>query len=470
MTAAGEKGIIISFLLKGTLIAFFALFLMIDTFPNRSFTSAAISQVLIDPRLLFACLILFPWSKVERLAQSTGRLRLAQSTALAAIGILAISHIVMLMSSSHTLMEHRKAETELNKDKKLYANLGKKYPNMLEVGDFDPEIHEREVTAALFDWVAARVPGDNPWIIIAPNPSTVDFQMYEIEFESGTAYAFYLMGKEEGASLAVQDGFPILISNEAFLDGELKLTLERHLVVPFPSKWSNTSEPLDLVVWLDRLDTRPANFDADRTMQRYPLTWCVMEVADNGNGILDVSISPSCLNINEDTVRTLRAEVDEIYLIMALDERIPVDEEALRERDLLFAISWILLFATVPGTGYHSLRALRAIQGWKAMQLQNWAVFQKKLESLQRGLTLENASVNGYEWDDLKHFVDWNMPVTIRIVSIENIHLFRVIYDSAPLKASFIVYEDGLEDSFTKETGIFAVDFSQPFYSVEEQD
>jgi hypothetical protein len=360
-------------------------------------------------------------------------------------------------------MEHRSTETQLNQDKALYTDLGNKYPYILEVGDFDPEIHEREVTAALFDWTTERVPAEIPWIIIAPNPTTVDFQMYELEYESGTGYAFVLIGKEEGAPLVVQDGWPILISTDVFGDIELSQTLERHLVVPFPSKWSNTSQPLDLAIWLDRLDSRPANYDADRIMSRYHLTWCVMEVADNGNGILDISISPSCVIINEETSRTLRAEVDEIRTIMALDESIPVDEEALRKRDLLSIVSLTLLFLAVPGTGYHSMRALRTIQGWKTTQHQHWAAFQKKLESLQGGLNLEKNRVNGYVWEELRPFIDWTRSVTIRIASMEHHELFREIYDSAPLNASFIIFEDGLEDRFTKETGIFAVDFSQPY-------
>jgi hypothetical protein len=404
------------------------------------------------------CLILVPWDKLERFAQRTGQLRLAQSIALIMIGILAIANIVILVSSGLVFLEYRNAESQLNQDKTQHDDLGEKYSYVLTMDDFEFEIYERQVLVSLFDWVKERVPSEEPWILITLNPTTTDFEVHQL----GNSTTFYLTMVEPNEEYLENDGWPILISTEIYLDYQLSSLLEEFAIVPFPSSWFNISEQPDLVIWLDEIDARPVNFNPNRTLLRSPLTWRVMEVQDNGNGMLDVSVSSSCLIVNEETIKMLEKEADEISQLMILDESIPRDEDTLEDKSPLLLIGSLLVFMAVPGTAYYSWRTMKTIRDWKHIQQQYWGALQEKLESLQEGLVLRRNRVNGYPWADLEHFVDWNKPVTIKIANTKYKQLLRVIYQVAPLETTFIVQDGDLKDRFIKETGQFAIDFSQP--------
>lgn len=447
------------------MIAFFVLFLLVDQWIDRSLTLSALIQVAFDPRLVFVCLIFVPWNKLERFAQRTGQLRLAQSLALIMIGILAIANIVILTSSGLVFFEYRNAESQLNQDKTRHHDLGEKYSYVLAVEDFEFEIYERQVLVSLFDWVKERVPSEEPWILITLNPTTIDFEVYYY----GNATSFYLTGVEPYAVYLENDGWPILISTEVYLDYQLSSSLEQQAVVSFPSSWFNISKQPDLVIWLDEIDASPVNFNPNRTLLRAPLRWRVMEVQDNGNGMLDVSVSSSCLIVNEETSKMLEKEADEISQLMTLDRRIPRDEETLEDKTPLLLIGSLLVFMAVPGTAYYSWRTMRAIRDWKDIQQLYWGRLQKKLESLREGLVLRGNRVNGYPWEELEHFVDWNKPVAIKIADTEYKQLLRVIYQVAPLETTFIVQEGDLKDKFIKETGQFAIDFSQPLEMENEK-
>lgn len=464
MKTSGEKENFKFFLLKAGLVAFFVLFLLVDQWTDRSLTLNALIQVVFDPRLVFVCLILVPWNKLERFAQRTGQLRLAQSLALIMIGILAIANIVILLSGGLVLLEYRNLEDQISQDKTLYADLGDKYPYMRDIEDFDLEIRERESIVTLFDWVNEIVPEDEPWVLVAPNPSTLDFFTYEIDYEQETIYsfAFLLLWDEEGNPLGFYE-WPILISTVFYFDNQLSSLLEQRSIAPFPSQWFNLTEQLDLVVWLDGIDSRPFNFAPNQTMLRSPLTWRVMEIEDNRNGALAVSVSSSCLIVDEEAVKMLEIESDEISQLMILDGSIPRDEETLEDKTPLLLVGSLLLFMAVPGTAYYSWRTMRTIRDWKDIQQQYWGNLQKKLESLQEGLVLGGNRVNGYPWEDLEHFVDWNKPVAIKITDTKYRQLLGAIYQAAPLETAFIVQEGDLKDKFIKKTGQFAIDFSQPF-------
>jgi hypothetical protein len=460
---SGEKENFKFFLLKAGLVAFFALFLLIDQWIDRSLTLNALIEVAFDPRLVFVCLILVPWNKLEKFAQKTGQLRLAQSLALIMIGILTIANIMILVSSGLVLLEYRNAEDQLSQDKTFYGNLEGKYPYIRDMEDFDQEIRERESIVTLFDWVNDIAPEDEPCVLVAPNPSTLDFLMHEIDYEQGIIYSFdiLLLWDEEGIPLGFYE-WPILISTEVYFDNQLSSLLEQRSIAPFPSQWFNLTEQQDLVVWLDGIDARPLNFAPNQTMLRSPLTWRVMEVEDNGNGVLDVSVSSSSLIIDEDACKVLETEMEEIAQLMRLDESIPGDEEVLEDKAPLLLVGCLLVFMAVPGTAYYSWKTMRAIRDWKAIQRQYWGSLQKKLESLQEGLVLRGNRVNGYPWEDLEHFVDWNKPVAIKITDTKYRLLLGAIYQAAPLETAFIVQEGDLKDRFTKKTGQFAIDFSQP--------
>lgn len=458
MKIVGKKDHFTSFLLKLTLVALFTLFLSLDYLHGNPFTRDAFFQVLADPRLMAVCLICLPWNKLERVAQRTGRLRLAQSLVLARIGILTITSIIILASSSQAVLDHSDMERQLSRDKKRINGLKAKYGSVLTGHDLASEILERENLIDLLDWVTATIPLNYSWILVAPNPSTLDFVVSDAQYN----FSYYLLWTEEGDPDVPDDGWPIIISSDVFNDNELRNSLEANLVIPFPSNWTNTTESLDLIVWIEELDPRPPNFDGDRTMLRPSLAWRVMDMEDNGNAIPDVSVSNSCLIIDEDATKTLRIEIAELTLIQGADEIISADEQVIEEHAPGFLLGLFLLIVAIPGTGYYALRAMNAILNWKTTQLQNWGAFQKKLESLQEGLILEGNRVNGYAWADLKCFVDWNKPVVIRITETKYGQLLEAIYQDAPLETVFIIQEGTSEDRFTKQTGRFAVDFSQP--------
>jgi hypothetical protein len=355
--------------------------------------------------------------------------------------------------------EYRGKESQLNQDKNVYDDLGEKYSYILARDDFEFEIYERTVLISLFDWVTRNVPSEEPWILITLNPSTTDFEVYQI----GNSTIFYLTWVEPSEEYYENNGWPILISTQVFLDYQLNPFLKQHAVVPFPSSWLNTSEQPDLVVWLDGIDARPPNYDPNQLLpQEPPLTWHVMEVEDNGNGLLDISVSSSCLIVNETAVKNLETEIAEITQLMTLGETVPKDEQTLEDLTPLLLIGGLLLFLAVPGTIYYSWGTIRTIRDWKEIQQQYWGAFQQKLESLQAGLVLEGDRVNGYVWEDLEHFVDWNKPITIRIADATYEQSLEAIYQSAPLGTAFIVQEGEAEDRFIKETGRLAIDFSQP--------
>ncbi len=459
MKTSGEKENFKFLLLKAGLVAFFVLFLLVDQRIDQSLTLNGLIQVVFDPRLVFVCLILVPWNKLERFAQRAGQLRLAQSLALIMIGILAIANIVILMSSGLVFLEYRNMESQLNQDKTLHDDLEEKYSSVLIMEEFDLEIGERESIINLFDWVNETVPEDEPWVLIAPNPSTLDFFMYMSAYGQ---FDIHLLWDEELNLLNV-DEWPILISTAVYFDNQLSILLEQRSIAPFPSQWFNLTEQLDLVVWLDGIDSSPLNFAPNQTMVRSPLTWRVMEVEDNGNSVFDVSVSSSCLIVDEEVVKRLEAEADEISQLMILHKNIPRDEDALEDKTPLLLIGSLLLLMAVPGTAYYSWRTIRAIRNWKDIRQQHWGAFQKKLESLQEGLVLGENRVNGYPWEDLEHFVDRNKPVAIKITDTKYSQLLGAIYQAAPLETVFIVQEGNLEDRLIKKTGQFAIDFSQPF-------
>ncbi|MFX0113511.1 MAG: hypothetical protein ACFFB3_03090 [Candidatus Hodarchaeota archaeon] len=462
MKTSGERTSFLTFFLKIGLIGFFAVFLLIDQSLNKSRTPEAFVGVLVDARLWFVCMILLPWNKMEKVARRTGQLKMAQAVAFAMIGILAIANIVILVSSSQAVIEHREIQDKLNQHRRRFDALGENYTRMIAADDLESELQERISLVGLFNWVQATIPAEYSWVLIAPNPSALDFIVYDPHYYN---FSFFLMETEDGDSNIPVDAWPMLISSEVYNDSELNSILEDNLIATFPSKWTQTTDSLDLIVWMEGLDARPVlePIEATRTVLfRAPLAWRVIEIEDNGNGVLDVSVSSSCLIVEEGAVKTLETEIAEITQLVMLDETIARDEQTLENQTPLSLIGALLLFMVVPGTIYYSWRTMRAIRDWKEIQQQYWGTLQRKLKSLQEGLVLEENKVNNYAWEDLEHFVDWNKPIIIRIADATYEQSLEAIYQSAPLGTAFIVQEGEAEDRFIKETGRFAIDFSQP--------